>query len=94
MPIRAKDLKRGDHVCMQAAATVVAVHPIAGGKRIKVTLQMEDTHSVEFTDYGAAIGLICRPGRQFQVYGRWHGDDGDYEPEPTPTPNPNKLERV
>jgi hypothetical protein len=95
MPIRAKDLKRGDSVSMQLAGTIVDATPIAGGKRIRVRIQVEDGLSVQFTDAGCVVELICTPGRQFQAYRNDSGDDGDDDtPEPTPTPNRGDLELV
>jgi hypothetical protein len=93
MSTKAKDLKRGDLVWMQAYGEVVAVTPV--GKWIEVVIDLVDTRSLDFSDAGSSVKLICKPGRPFQkAYRKKRGGDGDDEPDFTPPPDGNVKELV
>ena len=85
MNIKAKDLMRGDVFRMHVYGEVVSVEPVAGGKRVKVHLTLENQggrancgtpsnpgkSELEFTE----IEFICKPGKAFHVYNRDEDDD-------------------
>jgi hypothetical protein len=72
---------------------VLSASPVAGGKRIKVKLAVEDQgrrrnrgaltgsdkpSGLEFLDVGHTLELICKPGRLFHLYrDRNDGDDDE-----------------
>ena len=90
MNIKAKDLMRGDVFRMHVYGEVVSVEPVAGGKRVKVHLTLENQggrancgassndpgkSELGFTDVGSEIEFICKPGKAFHVYNRDEDDD-------------------
>jgi len=109
MKTRAKDLKRGDVFRMHVYGEVMLAEPIAGGKRIKVRIALEDqgwranggprtgnprAGDVEFTDEGSVLEFLCKPGRAFHII---EGDDDDNDGDGEPvddSPSPSILEPV
>jgi hypothetical protein len=47
--VRARDLRRGDAFFLQVYGEVTEIEPIAGGKRIRVKLALENQGSVSAT---------------------------------------------
>ena len=84
---KARDLKRDDALWMNVHGRVLAVAPVANGKRVLIKIALEETPSLEFSDSGFVLEVICRPGRTFSVRpGGWGGDGGDDEPILGPSP--------
>ena len=84
---KARDLKRDDALWMNVHGRVLAVAPVANGKRVLIKIALEETPSTEFSDSGFVLEVICRPGRIFSVRpGGWGGDGGDDEPILGPSP--------
>jgi hypothetical protein len=90
--VTAKDLQRGDVFRMHVYGEVIAVEPVAGGKRMKVRIALENqggrsnggalnnhpgAGDVEFTDEGSTLEFLCKPGRTFHVHERDVDDDDD-----------------
>ena len=87
MSTKAKDLKRDDALWMNVHGRVLAVAPVANGKRVLIKIALEETSSMEFSDGGFVVEIICKPGRVFSVRrGGWGGDGGDGEPILGPSP--------
>lgn len=98
---RAGELNIGDVFAMHIYAEVIAAMPVAGGKRIKIKIELENQghrsfgssgfaagdSSLEFTDAGHVLEFLCRPSRKFHV----HDSDGDGADTPTP-PTPVAAE--
>jgi hypothetical protein len=95
MSCKAKDLKRGDIFRLHVYCQVIAIEPVAYGKRIRVTLALEhqgarsqrgaltgsNSGELEFMDDGCVLKFVCKPSRNFQVYADYGGDGYDDEPE-------------
>jgi hypothetical protein len=87
---KASELCIGDIFRLHIYGEVVAVAPVAGGKRIKTRITLEDQgqranrgelgkglhRDLEFTDAGHVLEFLCRPSRMFHLIVDW-GDDGD-----------------
>jgi hypothetical protein len=98
MQRKASELARGDRFRMHIYGEVIALESIAGGKRIKIRLSLEDqgqrTNSgfpskgshrgLEFTDAGHSLEFICRPGRLFHLIADWWDGEDEDELEPAP----------
>jgi hypothetical protein len=96
----ARDLTVGDVFRLNVYGCVLAAAPVAGGKLIKVRIELEDqgprgprggsfvegNSSLEFTDDGSMLEFLCRPGRKFSVYPDDDDDDDDDEDVDAPTP--------
>jgi hypothetical protein len=88
---RASDLSAGDVFRMHIYGEVIAITPVAGGKRIKIKIELENQghrsngvyafsegdSTLEFTDDGHVLEFLCRPGRKFHVYDDWGEDNED-----------------
>ena len=85
---KARNLRVGDSFSIVVSGQVVATAAIAGGKRFKIKLLLQDQTALEFLDEGCTLEFLCRPGKQFTA-GPWRGDDdGGGEPEPATDPDP------
>ena len=84
---KARDLKRDDALWVNVHGRVLAAAPVANGKRVLVKIALEETSSLEFSDSGFVVEIICKPGRTLSVWrGGWGGDGGDDEPILDPSP--------
>jgi hypothetical protein len=108
MKTKAKDLKRGDVFRMHVYGEVMLAEPVAGGKRVKVRIALENqggrancgarndnpgAGDVEFTDEGSVLEFLCKPGRTFAII-EGYDDDDDGDDEPVDPPSPSSLESV
>jgi hypothetical protein len=85
---KARNLRVGDSFSI-VSGQIVAITAIAGGKRFKIKLLLQDQTALEFLDDGCTLEFLCRPGKQFNAWPwRSDGDDGDGEPEPATDPDP------
>ena len=106
---RAHELTAGDLFALHIHCRVIALAPIGDGKRVRVTIELEDqghrtlrpegysagSSSLEFTDDGHTLEFICRASRWFHTLEDWDEDDDDDEPDPVdPTPSPRSKEPV
>jgi hypothetical protein len=96
---KASELKLGDTFRLHIYGQVVAVGPVAGGKRVKIRIALEDQgqrrncgafgkgtkRELEFTDDAHIVEFLCLPGRAFQLI-EWLGDDDDDQDETEPLP--------
>jgi hypothetical protein len=97
---KARDLVAGDVFRLHVYGEVLAVTPVADGKRIKVKIELgnqgrrvnrgvltvsEKSSGLEFTDAGYVLEFLCHPSRSFHVYSDDDWDDDEDEPiERTP----------
>jgi hypothetical protein len=93
---KASELSAGDMFRMHIHGEVVAATPVAGGKRIKIRIALEDQgqrgncgwlgeglhRGLEFTDAGHVLEFLCRPGRLFKCIVDWDDDEDEVEPVP------------
>ena len=95
---KAHNLVSGDVFRLHVYGQVIAVSPVARGKRIKVKIELENQGQrvncgafgrkangapLEFTDSGHVLEFLCRPGRKFHVQDYWdNGWDDEVEPAP------------
>jgi hypothetical protein len=94
---KARNLRRGDTLAMMVPLKVLSVESFAGGF-FKVKAETENSPSMEFTDGGCVLEIICKSYRKFQAYpyrpdnggGGGGGDDGVHT-DPLP---PARLESV
>lgn len=81
---KATELRPGDRLGFNFNGEVVAVASVAGGKRIKIKVTLDDQRRLEFLDAGV-VEFLCPPSRTFV---RYRDDDDDDEVEPVPVPPP------
>jgi len=103
---KACELCVGDVFRMHIYGEIVAVGLVAGGKRVKARLMLEDqgrrrnsgcvgpdsNHSLEFTDAGCTLQFLCRPSRTFHLIERDDDDDDSDAIEPGPVLSPEMAE--
>ena len=58
---KARDLKVDDALWMNVHGRVLAVAPVANGKRVLIKIALEETSSTEFSDGGFVLEVICKP---------------------------------
>ena len=90
---KARNVRRGDKISLNLPnARVLAVKRLDQGY-VAITLEMDDSKSLQFGDAGHVLELICKGGRVLSSF-PWrpdHGGGGGYDPvDPTPKP-PGKL---
>ena len=106
MQRKARDLIRGDVFRLHVYGDVLAAIPVAGGKRVKVTIALENQgqrwncgaltgsdrpYPLEFLDAGHVLEFICSPGRNFHLC-EWNDDDtNDDEVVDPPPPEPELV---
>jgi hypothetical protein len=83
----ARELTVGDVFFMEIYGEVVALEPVANGKRIKIQIALQDQRQLEFTDAGHVLEFLWRPGRSFPTWGD-DDDDDDGGDDFTPAPSP------
>jgi hypothetical protein len=92
MICKARDPSIEDEIQVQVYGEVVAVTPVANGKRIKVKLALVDQAQLEFTDASCVLEFLCPPSRKFLLWNNYgygnddNDDDGDDGNDPIPPP--------
>ena len=103
---RAHEATAGDLFALALPLPGIALAPIGDGKRVRVTIELEDqghrtlrpgysagSSSLEFTDDGHTLEFICL-SRWFHTLEDWDEDDDDDEPDPVDPPSPRSKEPV
>jgi hypothetical protein len=102
MQRRADELVIGDVFRLHVYGEVLASVPVAGGKRIKVKLGLEDQgrrrnsgaptfnetrkRQLEFTDAGHTLEFICLLGHVFHLTEWWDDDSNGDDADDAPGP--------
>jgi hypothetical protein len=96
---RADELDVGDVFRLHIHGQVLAATPVAGGKRVKIKITLEDQgqrctsgalgkgakRELEFTDDGHVLEFLCPPGRTFHlIIDDQNWDEDEDETGPTP----------
>lgn|SRR5262249_14150007 len=103
---KACDLFVGDIFRLHVYGEVLAVASVAGGKRMKIKIELENQgrrnnsggvtpnekrrSKLEFTDTGHVLEFLCPPGRVFRLI-EWDDDNDDDEIEAEKGPAPEGV---
>jgi hypothetical protein len=83
---KAKNLKRGDRLQAMVPLKILSVKALAGGLT-KIKAEAENSSSLEFSDGGLCLEIICKSYREFSAAPHRRGAGGGHSPEDGPLPS-------